>query len=932
MKCPFCGQENSDNYKFCRFCGQKRPADSQSQVPPILPTMKATEPPAQAPAIPPTMKAAEPQGSNQPIQPTMRAVPGEFPSDVPREVVPPFGQVPYPAPQQTYAMPTSSTDYSEIPQYIPKEGIPTPIAAPKGKATRRPGLVIAILVGILLIIVIAGAVAVILLKPELVPFLRGKNLVVGLPLSDGSANLYLLEEGQETENGTLLVENAILADGRFYAASKGKPDFRLDKDNFNLAGFVPSSNIIYFWHLNGDEIALNRIAVGEENSDELFTGQADWLSGVMINRGKNVVIEQATPDSTLCYVSKDGEAADALGEGDQCLVSSDGSSILTWKIIDDKLTLQGVTIADEEVVELLKDQQGVNELRISGNGALAAFIDTLEDHARVVLLDARNGDELKKSGEADKISNLEFAPYGEILFYTTEGEDGNQKIFVLDKDDSQEVDTAPTIQAQFSRDGDYLVYLRVEEGAQPVLISYKVSDDTRETIRSSESLEFTVLEYPSRVIIKEGNGENLKVLSVPVSGKDPMELYKGDGYELSESRLLPGEKTLFLLLRNLDGLDSLYVTSIDKEDGYFILQNYRYLKLLTCSSNNKKLVFLGRKGTDDLLGLYSINLEEDANPLILDNDIQDVLNAVFARDDKYVYYTVKNGENPEEVEVRKVEVTEDGAPAAEYENAFLADAQWGALEPFQSLIWGEAAVESKVQACSSEADLSVGSIASGSLMSNKKSCYSFQPGAYQVYSIGVDSLVEIDPLLRVVDSDGNVVGEDDDSGPGNDPILVISPTITSTLTLEVWAKSEQEGDYQIRIIEGKFEPAFAQATFLPLGQRLRDTITPESAFTTLTFSQPTYGRIYAITGKSGETIRIDVFARSIGSQVTPKVQVFDPYQVLLKEEDILVTGNQDYSFLYTLNADGRFYILVKDELNRYGSEDKFFYEIIWGDR
>ena len=126
-------------------------------------------------------------------------------------------------------------------------------------------------------------------------------------------------------------------------------------------------------------------------------------------------------------------------------------------------------------------------------------------------------------------------------------------------------------------------------------------------------------------------------------------------------------------------------------------------------------------------------------------------------------------------------------------------------------------------------------------------------------------------------------------------------------------------------IAPEVEDVFANPTFLPANTRLRGVITEADYFYNETLSFTNYGHAYYFDGTSGQTIQIDVFADSLGSEIDPIVYLFDSNGVYLVSDD---DGGIDYDsqLVYTLPSSGRYYVIVANLRGAYGTSSTHFYD------
>jgi protease II len=122
--------------------------------------------------------------------------------------------------------------------------------------------------------------------------------------------------------------------------------------------------------------------------------------------------------------------------------------------------------------------------------------------------------------------------------------------------------------------------------------------------------------------------------------------------------------------------DALFVTPVDKDTGFYLLEDWYSIRLMALSSNDRTLVFSAVEDSGDDPVLYSVEVKDGAESVELDEDAEGFESAVFTSDGRYVIYTASTGDDSDDREVRKVRA--DGGEEYEtlYEEATLIDARW----------------------------------------------------------------------------------------------------------------------------------------------------------------------------------------------------------------------------------------------------------------
>jgi hypothetical protein len=151
--------------------------------------------------------------------------------------------------------------------------------------------------------------------------------------------------------------------------------------------------------------------------------------------------------------------------------------------------------------------------------------------------------------------------------------------------------------------------------------------------------------------------------------------------ELQALQYVPGQKQIYLLLRDTDGKTTLYITPVDKNSGFNLIDAWAEINLMSLSPNNKTLAFTGRESASDDRYLFSVPVKDGAKIVELDSDAVDIRNAAFTGNNSEIIYTAATGSNPDEVEVRRIKAS-GGDFETLYGGAFLVDVQWMEISPF----------------------------------------------------------------------------------------------------------------------------------------------------------------------------------------------------------------------------------------------------------
>ena len=232
--------------------------------------------------------------------------------------------------------------------------------------------------------------------------------------------------------------------------------------------------------------------------------------------------------------------------------------------------------------------------------------------------------------------------------------------------------------------------------------------------------------------------------------------------------------------------------------------------------------------------------------------------------------------------------------------------------------------------CSDALPIQLGDIVNGTVQADQETCYVFDGTGGVTVQFDVDSYA--DTVLVLYDEEGNELFYNDDGGEGLNPRIRALLPYSGRYYIAVHGYASNTGSFTLSFqIAPEVEDVFANPTFLPANTRLRGVITEADYFYNETLSFTNYGHAYYFDGTGGQTIQIDVFADSLGSEIDPIVYLFDSNGIYLVSDD---DGGIDYDsqLVYTLPSSGRYYVIVANLRGAYGTSSTHFYELLLTNR
>ena len=229
--------------------------------------------------------------------------------------------------------------------------------------------------------------------------------------------------------------------------------------------------------------------------------------------------------------------------------------------------------------------------------------------------------------------------------------------------------------------------------------------------------------------------------------------------------------------------------------------------------------------------------------------------------------------------------------------------------------------------CANSMPIQLGDVVSGSVYPDQETCFYFD--GVQAASVQFDVTADIDTVLVLYDEYGTELSYNDDGGEGLNPRIRTTLQNDGRFYIAVRGYGSTTGPFTLTFQTAPAtEDIFANPPLLPLNTRLRGVITEADYFYNETISFTNYGHAYTFEGTSGQTIRIDVFADSLGSEIDPVVYLYDSSGVYLYSDDDGGDG-YDSQLIYTLPSTGRYYVIIANLRGAFGTSSTHFYDVLF---
>jgi hypothetical protein len=224
-----------------------------------------------------------------------------------------------------------------------------------------------------------------------------------------------------------------------------------------------------------------------------------------------------------------------------------------------------------------------------------------------------------------------------------------------------------------SEDGKYAVFLTENEDEMAAFV-YSVKDLAVTEVVTEDVVSMKGFVAEDRFLLTTQKGDDVALLSVSSDGSEVVELLDTNDYDIFSVYHNVAAKQLLLQLRDQDGADSLFVTSWNEGNGYYLLEEWFAITLLNAS--DESLIFAGREDARDDVALFSIPWEADAAEIELDDDnVFAYRNVFFAKNGRSIYYTaLDNG--LDDTEIRLVPIDGSESPEGLYRDFLLLDVSW----------------------------------------------------------------------------------------------------------------------------------------------------------------------------------------------------------------------------------------------------------------
>ena len=444
----------------------------------------------------------------------------------------------------------------------------------------------------------------------------------------------------------------------------------------DLAMFVPDSDRILLWYQDGNDVRIEQLRIGDEAPTELLEINADARLFASFETDPFTIYATESRDfvSYRCYVAQDGAEAVRLARGELCFMNGNGVVELDIDP-DDGTTVTLISLDGEEETVILDEVEEVGA-RVRYNEALTRFAYAESNNDKEQLFLIEPGDEAGEPlGEAfARIDAFGFLGDGETVFVVGKRDEADDEVglFVNAAGDAL-IEADNVRQLGQAEDGEYVIFEAESRGETAVFI-HNLDDNTVTELLEEASVTLQGFATEDQFLLKTANEDEEALYSVRQDGSEMTQLLATNDYEILSVFMNQAAEQLLIQLRDEDDNDAIYVSSLNEENGYFLVEDWYVLSILNASED--LVIFWGREDAGDDPVLYSIAWAEGASEIELDDNADfGFYNVFFAKDGRSLYYTA-NDKGFGDFEVRQVPVDGSERPQDLYRDMVLLDVSW----------------------------------------------------------------------------------------------------------------------------------------------------------------------------------------------------------------------------------------------------------------
>ena len=483
---------------------------------------------------------------------------------------------------------------------------------------------------------------------------------------DGEADIFLAQTGAEESEWQTVAENA---ERTFIFSGE-------------LAAFVPETNRIILWYIDGNDLRIEHMEMGNDEPTEVLEVNSD--SSVFGHYDVDPFVIYLTEtedfDDYRCYISLDGGEAQRVARSSRCLTNENGVVVIDSD--NEALSVTLVSLDGEDETVILDEVEDISgAVRYNADLTTFAYMELGRRDAQLFLI--QPGDEAGEEvgDEFAIIDSFGFLPDGETLFAIAKPDEDDDEVgLYINATGDALLEATDIFLRGLSDDGDHAVFFAEDRGDTAVYV-YSIKDETLTEVVEEEDVSLVGFVNEDRFVLKTINGNDETLLSVSSDGSEVVELLDTDDYEIQFVYKNLAAEQLLVYLKDEDNTDNLFVTGWEAEDGYFLLEEWYSITMLNAS--DEYLVFYGSEDDGDDVALFSIPWEMDASEIELDDDADFGYRSVFFTENgRSIYYTALDN-FLEDTEVRLAPVDGSEKPEGLYRDMLLLDVSWRGEPNFQ---------------------------------------------------------------------------------------------------------------------------------------------------------------------------------------------------------------------------------------------------------